>query len=62
VQTVQVCARQHRVSLLDGARIAVESRLIGGKGGQELRVFVEAMDRWHRLVVTSPTRMWSSRR
>ncbi len=51
VQTIQVCARQSRVSLLDGARIAVESRLVSGKGGNELRIFVEAMDRWHRQVV-----------
>lgn len=54
VQTIQVAARQHRVSLLDGARIAVDSRLISGKGGAELRVFVEAMDRWHRLVLEEP--------
>ncbi len=51
IQTIQVCARQNRVSLLDGARIAVESRLLSGKGGGELRVFVEAMERWHRQVV-----------
>ncbi|HVG49516.1 MAG TPA: UvrD-helicase domain-containing protein, partial [Rubellimicrobium sp.] len=50
IQTIQVCARQHRVSLLDGARIAVESRLLSGKGGGELRVFVESMERWHRQV------------
>ncbi|EYD75263.1 ATP-dependent DNA helicase UvrD/PcrA [Rubellimicrobium mesophilum DSM 19309] len=50
MQTVQVCARHHRVSLLDGARIAVENGDLGGKGGRELRVFVEAMERWHRQI------------
>ncbi|MBP1804630.1 ATP-dependent helicase [Rubellimicrobium aerolatum] len=51
VQTIQVVARQNRVSLLDGARIATDSRLVAGKGGNELRVFVQAMERWHDQVV-----------
>jgi DNA helicase-2/ATP-dependent DNA helicase PcrA len=54
VQVIQVAARANRVSLLDGARIAVESRLLGGKGAAELRVFVDAMARWHRQVVEEP--------
>ncbi|TNC73714.1 ATP-dependent helicase [Rubellimicrobium roseum] len=51
IQTIQVCARQNKVSLLDGARIAAETKLVAGKGGNELRVFVQAMERWHDQVV-----------
>ncbi|WP_210527352.1 ATP-dependent helicase [Rubellimicrobium arenae] len=51
IQTIQVVARQNRVSLLDGARIAADSKLIAGKGGNELRIFVQAMERWHDQVV-----------
>jgi len=51
VQTIQTVARRNGVGLLDGARIAVETRLIGGKGGQALAEFVQAVDRWHRQIV-----------
>lgn len=51
IQTVQVCARQNGVGLLDGARIAADSKLVAGKGGNELRIFVQAMERWHDQVV-----------
>ena len=33
---------------LEGAREAVAKGVIGGKGGAQLRAFVEAVDRWHR--------------
>ncbi len=49
-QTIQRQAREDGVSLLEGARYAVASGQIGGRGGAALRVFVEAVDRWHRAV------------
>ena len=49
-QTIQVVARQNGVGLVDGARIAVESGEIKGKGGSELRRLVEDIDRWGRMV------------
>jgi len=48
VQVIQVQAREDGTSLLEGARYAVASGRIAGKGGGALRVFVEAVDRWHR--------------
>jgi DNA helicase-2/ATP-dependent DNA helicase PcrA len=50
VQTIQMQAREDGVSLLEGARYAVASGRIGGKGGAALRTLVEAVDRWHRVV------------
>jgi len=44
---IQRAARAAGVSLLDGAREVLAHRTIGGKGGAELRTFVEAADRWH---------------
>ncbi len=49
-QTIQTTARANGVSLVDGARLAVESGLIKGKGGAELRRLVEDLSRWGRLV------------
>ncbi|WP_243730700.1 ATP-dependent helicase [Rubellimicrobium sp. CFH 75288] len=54
VQTIQVAARSNGVSLLEGARIAAETRLIPGRGGQALRELVEAVGRWHRQAVEEP--------
>jgi DNA helicase II / ATP-dependent DNA helicase PcrA len=51
VQTVHQAAREHSVSLLDGARIAARERRVGGRGGQELGVLVDSLERWHRQVV-----------
>ncbi len=44
---IQRLARGAGVSLLDGAREAVAKATIGGKGGAQLRAFVEGVDRWH---------------
>ncbi len=44
---IQRLARGAGVSLLDGAREAVAKATIGGKGGAQLRSFVEGVDRWH---------------
>ena len=49
-QTIQTTARSNGVPLVEGARIAVESGLIKGKGGNELRRLVEDLGRWSRLV------------
>ncbi|SHJ12838.1 ATP-dependent helicase [Wenxinia saemankumensis] len=51
VQTIQKTARSNGVSLHEGARLAVQGQLIRGKGAGELRVLVEAIDRWHGQVV-----------
>ncbi len=48
-QTIQTVARANGVSLLEGARIAVEDGLIKGKGGAALRVLVEDLRRWGRM-------------
>jgi len=49
-QTIQTAARANGVSLLEGARIAVEDGLIKGKGGAALRTLVEDLRRWGRMV------------
>ncbi len=48
-QTIQSVARSNGVSLVEGARLAVEAGLIKGKGGAALRVLVEDIRRWGRL-------------
>ena len=44
-------ARAAGMPLLEGAREAVARGMIGGKGGAALRVFVENIDRWHRVTL-----------
>ncbi|MEL6808701.1 MAG: UvrD-helicase domain-containing protein [Pseudomonadota bacterium] len=46
-QTIQVAARANGVSLVEGARIAVDQGLIKGKGGTELRSLVDGIARWN---------------
>jgi len=48
-QTIQTVARANGVSLVEGARIAVEEGLIKGKGGAALRTLVEDLRRWGRM-------------
>ena len=48
-QTIQRTARDHGVSLVQGARIAVEHGLIKGKGGAALRELVEGLARWNAM-------------
>ncbi len=48
-QTIHETARQNGVSLIDGARIAVQDGAIKGKGGAELRRLVEDIARWGRM-------------
>jgi DNA helicase-2/ATP-dependent DNA helicase PcrA len=48
-QKIQVIARENGVPLLEGARLAVESGEIKGKGGAALRQLVEDLRRWGRM-------------
>ena len=48
-QTIQMCARQNGVSLIDGAAIAVGEGLIKGKGAKELAKLITDLARWGRL-------------
>ena len=49
-QTIQTTARANGVSLVEGARLAVQSGLIKGRGGSELAKLVDQIARWTRLV------------
>ncbi len=51
VQTIQRTARANGVNLIEGARLCVEGGLIKGKGGKELGLLVQGLDRWHGQVV-----------
>ena len=44
---INVTARASGVSLLDGAREALAKGVLTGKGAAQLRIFVDAVDRWH---------------
>ena len=46
-QKIQTTARAHGTSLVDGARILLSEKGLGGKGGAELRVLVDAIGRWN---------------
>ncbi|WP_299768815.1 ATP-dependent helicase [uncultured Tateyamaria sp.] len=46
-QTIQITARANGVSLVEGARLAVEQGLIKGKGGKELGALVDGIARWN---------------
>ncbi|MEO9653340.1 MAG: UvrD-helicase domain-containing protein [Roseobacter sp.] len=52
-QTIQQMARSNGVSLLEGARLCVQSRSIGGKGGAALGRLVEGIERWGRMMRAS---------
>ncbi|MDQ2093457.1 ATP-dependent helicase [Rhodalgimonas zhirmunskyi] len=49
-QKIQMTARSNGVSLVDGSRILLESKGIGGKGAVELSRLIEGLDRWGRMV------------
>ena len=49
-QTIHKMARSNGVSLLDGARLCVETQAIGGRGGKELRVLVDGLARWRQMM------------
>ncbi|MDP0927470.1 UvrD-helicase domain-containing protein [Paracoccus onubensis] len=46
LQVIQMAARRNGVPLLEGARIVVEEKQLGGKGLTNLREFVASFDRW----------------
>ena len=48
-QTIQMTARENGVSLLEGARLAIEMGLIKGKGGAELAKLVDGIGRWAQM-------------
>ncbi|CAM3363116.1 UvrD-helicase domain-containing protein [Paracoccus nototheniae] len=50
LQTIQHAARQNGVNLLEGARIVVEDKQLGGKGLAHLRDFVGLIGRSHMAV------------
>ncbi|WP_322890030.1 MULTISPECIES: ATP-dependent helicase [unclassified Yoonia] len=50
IQTIQRTARSNGVSLVEGARLVCQGRLLGGKGLKELTELVGGLDRWHAQV------------
>ncbi|QFT73653.1 ATP-dependent helicase [Ruegeria sp. THAF33] len=48
-QTIQMTARENGVSLVEGARIAVDNGLINGKGGKALRELIDGLARWNAM-------------
>ncbi|MCH2250419.1 MAG: DNA helicase II, partial [Cognatishimia sp.] len=50
-QKIQTCARDHGVSLFEGARKLLELKGIGGKGAKELQLLIDGIDRWRALGV-----------
>ena len=55
-QTIQRTARENGVSLVEGARIVVEAKAIGGKGGAQLGKLIEGIDRWGKMMRGSTRR------
>lgn len=51
-QKIQMMARSNGVSLLEGARLMVETKGIGGKGGAELAKLVAGLDRWRDALLS----------
>ena len=49
-QKIQTCARANGVSLVEGARILLSEKGIGGKGGKELAALIDGIDRWRRII------------
>ena len=49
-QKIQRTAREHGTNLVEGARILLAHDGLGGKGGAQLRLLIEGIDRWSREV------------
>lgn len=49
-QKIQMMARSNGVSLLEGARLLLASKGLGGKGAVELAKLVDGLDRWGQWV------------
>ena len=52
-QRIQVAARANGTSLLEGARMLVRTKQMGGRAGAELARLVDGFDRWHSAVLRS---------
>ncbi len=50
VQTIQRTARSNDVSLVEGARLVCQGKLLGGRGLKELTILVAGLDRWYAQV------------
>ncbi|QTN34952.1 ATP-dependent helicase [Cognatishimia activa] len=50
-QKIQTCARDHGLSLVEGARKLLELKGFGGKGAKELQLLIDGIDRWRALGV-----------
>ncbi|MEQ9694380.1 UvrD-helicase domain-containing protein [Shimia sp. SDUM112013] len=49
-QKIQTCARDNGVSLMEGARILIAEKGIGGKGAKELALLLDNLDRWRAMM------------
>ncbi|MDE0751746.1 MAG: UvrD-helicase domain-containing protein [Planktomarina sp.] len=49
-QKIQIVARGEGVSLVEGARILLASKGLGGKGAVELAQLINGIDRWHAQI------------
>ena len=52
-QNMQILARNNGVSLIEGARLLVETKGIGGRGAKELMALVTGIDRWRDQLLGS---------
>ncbi|MGJ8586155.1 MAG: ATP-dependent helicase [Marinosulfonomonas sp.] len=59
MQDIQICAREHGVSLLEGARIAVSSGALKGKAKGEVARLIDGFDRWHDLALGPLVQIYS---
>ncbi|APX91166.1 DNA helicase II [Brevirhabdus pacifica] len=50
-QKIQQAARSNGVSLVEGARILLQAKGLGGKGAGELQRLVEGIGRWHGAIL-----------
>lgn len=53
MQKIQTTARGLGLPLLDGARALLAQGGLGGKGGAQLRLFVDNIDRWHGMLASA---------
>ncbi|MBR9652078.1 ATP-dependent helicase [Thalassovita aquimarina] len=48
-QKIQMAARSNGVPLVEGARILLDEKGLGGKGAKELALLIDGIDRWGRM-------------
>ncbi|MEO9826674.1 MAG: UvrD-helicase domain-containing protein [Paracoccaceae bacterium] len=51
-QKIRDMARSNGVSMVEGARLLLAAKGLGGKGGKELGVLIAGIDRWHATLRT----------